>query len=191
MAYDIVVVGGSLGGFQAVKLILGGLPREFPLPLAIVLHRGSDALGDLPGLLQRYSALPVADAEDKEPIMAGRVYVAPVGYHLMVESGSLALSTEAPVWFARPSIDVLFESAADTYAAGVIAVALTSSSPDGADGLVWVKQRGGVVVIQDPSSAESPILPRAALACTAVDHVLPLAEIAPFLVERSRSVARV
>jgi two-component system chemotaxis response regulator CheB len=182
----LVVVGGSLGGFQAVKQLLRGLPAEFPLPLVLALHRSS-GLGDtLTGLLQQHSALPVLEAEDKEPLLPGQVYLAPAGYHLLVEPESLALSTEAPVLYARPSIDVLFESAAESHRSGVIGVALTSSSQDGAAGLASIKRHGGLAVVQDPATAESPVLPRAALAATAVDRVLPLELIAPFLVERGR-----
>jgi two-component system chemotaxis response regulator CheB len=190
MRHRLVVMGGSLGGFNALKVLLGGLPVAFGLPLAIVLHRASDDGADLPRLLRRYSALPIVDVEDKQSIEPGRVYLAPVGYHLLVEPGSFALSTDRPVWFARPSIDVLFESAAEAYGATVIGVALTGASPDGAEGLAGIKRQGGLVIVQEPGSAESPVLPRAALAATTVDHVLPLGAIAPLLVERARALPR-
>jgi two-component system, chemotaxis family, protein-glutamate methylesterase/glutaminase len=183
-------MGGSLGSFQALKELLGGLPADFPLPVAIALHRAGSDGASLPRLLQRYTQLRVEDVEDKEPIVPGKVYLAPIGYHLLIDSGSFALSTDAPVWFARPSIDVLFESAADIYDARVVGVALTSSSQDGAAGLAAIKRKGGLVIVQDPRTAESPVLPRAALACTTVDNVLPLPEIAPFLAERCRRPLR-
>ena len=181
MAFELVVVGTSLGGFDALKVLLGGLPASFPLPLAIVQHQGSSPGGDLARLLQRYSALPVADAEDKDALLPGRVYLAPIGYHLLVERGSVALSTEGPVLYARPSIDVLFESAADAYGVGVIGVALTGASRDGAAGLARIKRRGGLAIVQDPATAVRRTLPDAALASTSVDWTVPLPEIAPLL----------
>ena len=181
MAVELVVVGTSLGGFDALKLLLGGLPATFPLPVAIVQHQASNAGRDLARLLQRYSPLPVADAEDKEAIRPGRAYLAPVGYHLLVDSGVFALSTEGPVLYARPSIDVLFESAADVYGAGVIGVVLTGASSDGALGLARIKARGGLAIVQDPATALKRTLPDAALASTTVDWVVPLPEIAPLL----------
>jgi two-component system chemotaxis response regulator CheB len=186
MAPGLVVIGGSLGAFHALKEVLGGLPSNFPRPLAIAVHRASDDGADLPTLLGRYTALRVTDAEDKDAIEPGRVYLAPVGYHLLVEKDSFALSTEGPVWFARPSIDVLFESAAEAYADTVMGVILTGSSHDGAAGLASIKRHGGLTIVQDPSTAESPVLPRAALASTRADRVLALPKIAPFLVERCR-----
>ena len=181
MAYELVVVGTSLGGFDALKLLLGGLPTSFPLPLAVVQHQGPSSGGELAALLQRYTALAVADAEDKDALLPGRVYLAPIGYHLLVEPGSVALSTEGPVWYARPSIDVLFESAADAYGAGVVAVVLTGASRDGAEGLARVKRRGGLAIVQDPATASSRMLPDAALARTSVNWTVPLPEIAPLL----------
>jgi two-component system chemotaxis response regulator CheB len=190
MDYRLVVIGGSLGGFNALKELLGGLPAGFPLPVVVALHRASDDGADLPALLGRHSALSIADAEDKETILLGRVYLAPAGYHLLVERGSFALSTEAPVCFARPSIDALFESAAEAYAETLIGVALTGSSHDGADGLASIEQRGGLTIVQDPSTAESAVLPRTALQRTRTSQVLPLARIAPFLIERCQPLIR-
>src|SRR5579871_4147383 len=124
MAFEIVVVGTSLGGLAALETLLAGLPGDFPLPLAIVQHRGTDAHSVLANLLRRHCVLPVKEPHDKEEIAAGRVYLAPADYHLLVEEGVFALSTEGPVQFARPSVDVLFISAADSYARGVIGVVL-------------------------------------------------------------------
>ena len=181
MTFELVVVGTSLGGFDALKLLLGGLPASFPLPLAVVQHQGPSSSGELAALLQRYTALAVADAEDKDALLPGRVYLAPIGYHLLVEPGSVALSTEGPVWYARPSIDVLFESAADAYGAGVVGVVLTGASRDGAEGLARVKRRGGLAIVQDPATAASRALPDATLARTSVDWTVPLLEIPPLL----------
>jgi two-component system chemotaxis response regulator CheB len=180
MAFELVVIGTSLGGLHALETILRGLPREFPLPVVIVQHRSKETI-DLAALLQRYSLLPVREVEDKEEIQPGWVYLAPADYHLLVEDGHFALSLEAPVWFARPSIDILFESVAEAYPDRVVGVILTGASQDGAGGLAKIKAAGGLAVVQLPATAESRIMPAAAIAATQVDHILPLAEIAPFL----------
>jgi two-component system chemotaxis response regulator CheB len=134
-------------------------------------------------LLQRVGALPISEPEDKTPLEPDHVYLAPSDYHLLVEDGSLALSVDAPVRFARPSIDVLFESVADAYGASAIGVMLTSSNDDGVDGVRAIKRAGGRIVVQDPATAESPIGPRAALASVEADRVVPLEDIAAALVE--------
>jgi two-component system chemotaxis response regulator CheB len=181
MPRGLVVIGGSLGSTEALKILLAGLPESFPLPVAIVQHRGPSDGADPASLLRRHTRLQIHEAEDKQPISPGAIYVAPAGYHLLVEPGSFALSTEEPVNHARPSIDVLFETAAESYGAGTIGVALTGSSRDGARGLAAIKSRGGVVLVQDPAEAESPALPQAAIAACAVDRVLPVAKIASYL----------
>ena len=174
-------MGCSLGGFSALTIVLRALPRDYPLPVAIVQHRGVDYVDLLAPALQELTALPVREAEDKEPIEAGCVYVAPADYHLLIDAGRFALSTDAKVLSARPSIDMLFESAADAYLDRVIAVVLTGASRDGALGASRVKQKGGVVVVQDPSTAESRVMPNAAMQSCAVDRILPLEGIASFL----------
>jgi two-component system chemotaxis response regulator CheB len=177
----IVVVGCSLGGYTALGTVLRSLPRDYPLPVAIVQHRGADFVELLAPALQELTALPVREAEDKEPITPGCVYVAPADYHLLLDAGRFALSTDAKVLSARPSIDMLFESAADAYLDRVIAVVLTGASRDGAAGAARVKQKGGVVVVQDPATAEARLMPQAAIQACAVDRVLPLEGIAAFL----------
>ena len=132
-------------------------------------------------MLRLRTRLPVADVEDKAPIEPGRVYLAPPDYHLLIEPGYFSLSTEPHVHYARPSIDVLFESAADAYGDRVIGVILTGANADGAHGLARIKQLGGVAVVQDPRTAERPEMPGAALVATAADAVLPLVEIGPFV----------
>jgi two-component system chemotaxis response regulator CheB len=179
MAYEMVVIGASAGGLEAVSRLLAQLPREFKLPVAIAQHRApAPPEGDLAAIWQRVTALPVADAEDKAPIERGHVYIAPADYHLLVESRTLfALSTDPPVLWARPSIDVLFESAAEVYGDALIAVILTGASADGSQGLKAVRARGGCALVQDPRTAESAVMPQAALAATAVNHVLPLPDL--------------
>jgi two-component system chemotaxis response regulator CheB len=190
--YKIVVVGTSLGGLHALQILLPSLPKSFPLPVAIVQHRHKDSNDSLSVFLQGYCALPLTEAEDKEAIVPGRVYLAPPDYHLLVEEGHFALSTEAAVCHARPSIDVLFESAADAYAQGVIGVILTGASNDGSQGLLKIQAQGGLALIEEPTTAQSPTMPKAALAALQQQRssntvvtaywILPLRDIAPFLV---------
>ena len=188
--YDLVVIGASLGGLQALRTLLSELPREFPAAVAIVQHRRPDADSALAHLLGSVSPLPVCEPRDREPIEPGTVYLAPPGYHLLAEQGWLTLSVEGPVSWARPSIDVLFESAAEAYRRRLAAVLLTGSSEDGAAGIEAVATRGGLTVVEDPGSAHSPVSPLAALQRTTVHHVLPLSDVAGFLREMVQTAAR-
>ncbi len=181
MAFEIVVVGTSTGGLKALQMLLGGLTEGFPLPIAVVQHRGKGSESGLCEFLRQSSSLPVTEPEDKEPILPGHVYLAPRDYHLLIENGSFALSTDWPVAYARPSIDVLFESAADDYEERAIGVILTGANHDGSRGLGKIKARGGVTLVEDPASATCREMPQAAIAQTKVDWVLPLKEIAPRL----------
>ena len=181
MAFQLVVLGTSLGGFNALKTVLGALPQDFPLPVAIVQHRSHEESEALASLLAGDTQLPVIEVDDKEEIKGGRVYVCPSNYHLMVDASHFALSTDAPVLHARPSIDVLFESAAESFRDGVIGVLLTGMSEDGTAGLKRVKERGGYALVQDPADAKGHIMPETAIASVAIDKILPLEEIAPFI----------
>lgn len=176
----LVVVGVSAGGLQALGVLLGGLPADFPLPLAIVQHRSKESSA-LCELLQDRSALPVSEVLDKQPIEPGHVYLAPPDYHLLVENGHFSLSVDEPVGFSRPSIDLTFGSAADAYGRGGVGVVLTGANHDGARGLRRIVDAGGRAVVQDPATADSASMPRAALAAVAEATVLPLAEIAAHL----------
>jgi len=171
--YDVVVIGASWGGMRALGRVLAGLPEDFPIPIAVAQHRYADAEDDLlPALLARHTALAVADAGDKDDLVPGRVLLAPPGYHMLIEgpaqpppaTGSVALSVDEPVWFARPSIDVLFDSAAEQHGERTIGVILTGANADGAEGLAAIKRRGGYTVVQDPATAERREMPEAALA---------------------------
>jgi two-component system chemotaxis response regulator CheB len=179
--YEIVVMGTSLGGLQALEKVLGALPAQFPVPVAVVQHRGKNSDDTLTQLLRRYTPLRVYDAEDKMPLEPGAVYISPPNYHLLVEDGYLALSCDAPVLYARPSIDVLFESAAESYGSRTIGVIMTGASSDGAEGIAAIKKRGGVAVAEDPDTAEARTMPAAAIAAAKVDRILPLAGIGPYL----------
>jgi two-component system chemotaxis response regulator CheB len=177
MSSEIVVVGTSSGGLKAAQALLSGLDAGFPLPVVIVQHRGKDS-ESLCGYLAQGSQLPVTEPEDKEAILPGHVYLAPRDYHLLIQSASFALSTDAPVGYARPSIDVLFESAADEYKERTIGVILTGANQDGARGLAAINANGGLTVVEDPASAAHPEMPEAALSRSSPNWILPLPEIA-------------
>jgi two-component system chemotaxis response regulator CheB len=181
MGPSLIVIGGSLGGLVALEAILGALPADYPLPIAVAQHRDRDTGELLHTALQRCSRLPVADAEDKESIRPGQVYLAPPDYHMLIEGDRFALSTEGPVGFARPSIDVLFESAADAWGARAVGVVLTGANRDGASGALRLRRRGALVVVQDPATALGPALPSAAITAGAASLVLPLEAIGPLL----------
>lgn len=181
MAARVVVVGASLGGLHALQVLLGGLDKSFPVPMAVVQHRGKSNPELLVNALQSHTDLVVNDAEDKQPLLPANVYIAPADYHLLLERGRCALSIEAPVVHSRPSIDVLFESAAVTYAGAVIAVVLTGNSSDGARGAALIKESGGTVVIQHPEDCEASMMPLAAMKTVDPDVILRLDEIAGFL----------
>ncbi len=188
MAYELIVVGTSWGGLHALEVILAGLAPPFDVPIMIVQHRRADSDDTLLRLLRKYTHLTVHEAEDKEPIVRGHVYVAPPDYHLLVERGAdgragCALSTEAPVAFSRPSIDVLFESAADVFGERLIGIVLTGANHDGTRGLTRIKELGGYTVVQDPASAESRTMCEGPIAAGCADRVLGLEQIAGFIAQ--------
>ena len=178
---EIAVVGTSWGGLAALHQILGALPSSFNLPIVVVQHRHKDSGQFLPRVLQDDTRLSVCEVEDKSPIVGGSVYIAPANYHVLVERGHLSLSTDDPVAFSRPSIDVTFISAADAYRAAAVGVVLTGANSDGARGLKRIADRGGLAVVQRPDTAESPVMPAAALRFVPAARVLTLHEIAELL----------
>jgi two-component system chemotaxis response regulator CheB len=149
-----------------------------------VQHRHRKSNEGLPSFLRRVTHMGVVDVEDKQWIKPSTIYMAPADYHLLVEKGEFNLSVDEAVRYSRPSIDVLFESAADAYGPGLIGIILTGANADGAEGAKRIKQRGGVVLVQDPSTAEARTMPDAVIATGAVDQILRLEEIASFLLER-------
>ena len=183
MGVRLVVVGASWGGLRALNILLEGLPASFGPPVAIVQHRRPTRHASLAGALAKHCALPVVEPTDKEAIEPGRVYVAPADYHLLVGDGRFVLSIDEPTTFSRPSIDELFESAAAGYGAGVVGVLLTGASEDGANGLREIRRRGGIGIVQDPTTAERSTMPEAGIAAGGAHTVLPLDQIAPFLTE--------
>ena len=177
-----VVIGASAGAVQALLAVLPALPPSFSLPVLVVVHVPPDRDNVLAPLLQAKCRLPVKEAEDKEPIVGGVVYFAPPDYHLLVETdGCVALSTDDPVNYSRPSIDVLFESAADAYGAGVIGVVLSGANHDGAAGLRAVLDAGGSAIVQDPAEAFATAMPDAALEACPSATIMNLDVLASFL----------
>ena len=180
--YDLICIGASWGGLNAVGRVLSDIPDEIEPPIVLAQHRHPSADGrTLAELLRLRINRPVLDVVDKMPIELRHVYIAPPDYHLLVQRGSFALSVDERVQYARPSIDVLFESAAYVYGPRVIGIILTGANEDGAAGLALIKQRGGVAVIQDPAEAARSTMPKAAIAATAADAILPLEEIGKFV----------
>lgn len=179
MGCRLAVVGGSWGGLDALGRLVGLLEPSATLTVAAALHRAANGPeGALVSYLRARSRLPVREAEDKDELEPGHIYLAPADYHLLVERGRFALSIDAPVLYSRPSIDVLFESAADAYGDATTAVVLTGANEDGCRGLREVKRRGGVTLVQDPATAVRREMPEAAIATGAVDEVLAVEEIA-------------
>jgi two-component system, chemotaxis family, protein-glutamate methylesterase/glutaminase len=182
----MIVMGGSLGGMQSVQYLLAALPADFALPIVIALHRPPDDEDMLTPLLQRGCVLRVSEVLDKEPIEAGRIYVAPPDYHVLIEPDCLSVSVDERVHHARPSIDVLFESAALVYGGRTIGVILSGAGVDGARGAAAISQCGGPVLIESPAMAFRPDLPAAALAAATGAKSLPLPQIAASLRELAR-----
>ena len=177
-----VVIGTSAGGLQALKTLLPSLPATFPCPLMIVQHMSPHSDNYMVRMLDGLSAIRVKEADEKEPIVPGTAYIAPPDYHLLVEEDfTLSLSMEEKVNYSRPSIDVLFETAADAYGPYLLGIVLTGANADGADGLAYIKKKGGYIVVQQPADAESPAMPRAAIEKAVPHKVLTLSEIISFL----------
>ncbi|MDQ6717576.1 MAG: chemotaxis protein CheB [Gemmatimonadota bacterium] len=181
-AAGIVAVGTSWGGLAALGRILTDLPKKFPAPVLVVQHRSKDSDALLAKLLQDVCDLNVREAEDKDVLQPATIYVAPADYHLMVDYGQVSLTTDAPVRYSRPSIDVAFESVSRAYGSGAIGVILTGANDDGSRGLARVIALGGRGIIQDPATAEMPMMPAAAVKAAPSAEVLQLQNIAPRLV---------
>jgi len=179
-----VVIGASAGALEALSAILPLLPVSFPIPILVVVHLPPDKRSVMAELFRAKCSLRVEEAEDKQPIERGTIYFAPPDYHLLVEfDKTVSLSSDEPVLFSRPSIDVLFESAADAYGPSLIAIVLTGANHDGAKGLQAVGAAGGIALIQDPLTAFASAMPEAAIAMCPAAHVMSIAAIGEFLKE--------
>jgi two-component system, chemotaxis family, protein-glutamate methylesterase/glutaminase len=189
MARELVVIGTSAGGLDAVCTLLRRLPADLRLGILVVQHRSRDSQA-LCEVLQDCSALPVRDLLDKEPIAAGQVFVAPPDYHVLVEEDHFSLTVDEPVFYSRPSIDVALESAADAWGARLVGIVMTGANHDGSRGLRRVRDAGGLVIVQTPATAEVPVMPAAALAAVPDAEQLTLHGIAERLIALSKQRAR-
>ena len=178
MSYRAVVIGVSAGGMNALKKLLPALPAAFPAPVVIVQHISPNSDGQWVEIMNNISNLKVKEADEKEKIERGTVYIAPPNYHLLVERDeTFTLTVSEKVNFARPSIDVLFETAALAYGEDLVGAVLTGSNHDGAKGLRSIRERGGLTYVEDPDTAESPGMPASAITAMIPHHVLPLKQL--------------
>ena len=185
---EAVVIGASAGGVQALLTLLADLPRSFRLPLIVVLHLPEGRDSHLAEIFQYRLPISVREAADKETILPGTLYFAGPGYHLLVEMDrTFSLSSEEPLHYSRPSINVLMESAADAYGPALAGILLTGANEDGATGMARIKQQGGLTVVQDPTEAAVPTMPEAAIRRQAPDFILKLAGIRDFLLTFDRA----
>ncbi|MGA1874781.1 MAG: chemotaxis protein CheB [bacterium] len=187
--YQCVVIGCSAGGRDALQKLFRLLPKDFPLPVIVVQHLAADKDEYFDKYLQESCLLKIKEADEKEPVMAGTIYMAPANYHLLIEPDeTLSLTTDKKVNFSRPSIDVLFESAADVYGPYLIGIILTGASKDGAFGLKCIHEKGGLTIVQDPSTAELSFMPRSAMETTKVDYILSLEAIGKLLIQLNKGI---
>jgi len=179
MSKSIVVMGASAGAMESLGRILPNLPSNFPLPVVVVVHLPPKNENLIVDLFRARCKVQVKEAEDKEQLAGGTVYFAPPNYHVLIEKeGCLSLSSDEPVHFSRPSVDVLFQSAAEAYESKAIGVILTGGSEDGAEGLRWICEAGGYGLVQDPATAEAPYMPQSALRKCPSAFAMPVDQIA-------------
>jgi len=185
--YKCIVIGASAGGMRALSSVLSPLPPDFPIPIIVLQHLSPDTYNNyLINHINKRVQLVVKEADEKEPITKGHIYIAPANYHLLVEDDqTFSLSIDGRVHYSRPSINVLFDSAAEVYKSKVIGIILTGANNDGAEGLHRIKQNGGLAIVQNPEEAEADVMPRAAIAQCDVDYVLSLEQIAGFFFRNS------
>jgi two-component system chemotaxis response regulator CheB len=184
MQYDAVVIGLSSGGMNAMKIIFSLLPKDFSTPIIIVQHISPRSDNQWIELLNDKINFTIKEADEKEKIKNGTIYIAPANYHLLIEKNkTFSLTIDERVNFARPSIDVLFESAAEAYKNKLIGVVLTGSNHDGAKGIKRIKEYGGLAIVQDPETAESAYMPTSAIAAVKPDYILSLEEITDLLIK--------
>ena len=189
MRFEAIVIGVSSGGMNAMKVVFSHLPKDFKTPVIVVQHIGAHTEGIWIKLLNDKSNLMVKEADEKERIESGKVYIAPANYHLLIEKDkTFSLTIGERVNYSRPSIDVLFESAAEAYTNKLIGIILTGSNNDGTKGVKRVKECGGLTIIQNPETAESAFMPKSAIAASKPDHVLSLEAIAELLIELDKQI---
>lgn len=178
----LIIIGGSAGSLQVILGILSVIQRDFPLPVLVVLHRNGGFESSLEDLFASRTQAVIKEVEEKEPILPGVIYIAPADYHVLIEEDqTFSLDYSERVNFSRPSIDVTFRCASDVYGSELVCLLLSGGNADGVEGLAYVKEQGGVVVVQDPASAEVPYMPQHAVMQVAVDFVVPAGEIPTFM----------
>lgn len=186
--YKAVVIGGSAGSFQGITQILSSIPKDFPLPMFLCLHRLKHVRNGFVEALSIKSNKPVVEPFDKETIKKGGVYLAPANYHLCLELGNTcSLSTEELVNNSRPAIDLTFDSASYLYRDKLVGILLSGANKDGAYGMMKVKERNGLTIVQHPDDSMINAMPNAALAATKIDHILTVKEIVSFLLELDKA----
>ena len=189
--YKAIVIGASTGGFYALKRLIGALPGDFVLPILIVQHISPNSDNFMATYLNDISKVRVKEADEKEVITPGTVYIAPPNYHMLVEENfTIGLSTEDKFNYARPSVDILFETAVYTYQSELIGIVLTGANNDGAKGLRAIKDAGGLTIAQLPAEAEAYMMPQSAIDLTSPDHILTIDNIAKLLIEISINIIK-
>ena len=177
--YELVIIGGSSGGIEALLKMIPELSPGFRIPIVIIMHQSRSSRSSLAEVLQSRTKLIVREPEDKEKILPGHIYVSPPDYHLLIEEDrTFSYSFSELVNYSRPSIDVLFECAADVYRERLVGILITGSNHDGAAGMKRIKDMGGLTIVEDPATADSPTMPQAALKLSKIDLVLPIKETA-------------
>lgn len=183
-----IVIGASFGGMEAIKVLLAALPASFNIPISIVLHIGNHNISSYLSMLKNKTTFTVKEAEEKEIIKPGFVYFSPPNYHLQMENNfTFSLSTDEKVNFSRPSIDVLFETAAWTYKHELLGILLTGSNSDGADGLKTIKEYGGITIVENPETAFAKNMPGSAIKKEKPSFILNLEDIAEKIIELCKS----
>jgi two-component system chemotaxis response regulator CheB len=187
--YSAIVIGTSAGGLNALSSLLSQLPEDYSIPVVVVQHRSKDQRELLEEVLQHKCGIRIKQADEKEPVQGGTVYIAPPDYHLLVEEDrTFSLSCDERVLFSRPAIDVLFESAAAVYKEELVGIILTGANGDGAAGIATIKKYGGLTIAQDPKEAQFQAMPKASIDTKKVKHIWPLSEIGAFLVNLTGAI---
>lgn len=178
----VLVIGGSAGSIEVIVKILKKLEKDLAIAIIIIIHRKSTSDASLTNLFNSRSAVEVTEADEKEEILPGRIYLAPANYHLLIETDhTFSLDTSEKVEFSRPSIDVTFQSAADVYGESLAALLLSGANSDGSEGLLTIANTGGLTIVQNPESAEVGFMPKAAIFKTVVDYVLETNDLPDFV----------
>ena len=184
IACDAIVIGASAGGLYVIMRMLKPLPADYPIPIIMVQHRSKDERQLLEEVLQQHCSIHIKQADEKEKISAGMVYIAPPDYHLLIEQDrTFSLNFDAPVNYSRPSIDVLFETASEVYKEKLTGILLTGANKDGADGIKKISMRGGITIAQQPETADYPEMPRSAINTGFVKYILSPDDIGAFLLD--------